>query len=1161
LPHSSLFPPDPADPPVPAPIGRAQAEQLRASDPEVSAFVSAHAGTGKTKLLVDRLLRLMLKGADPARILCLTFTKAAAAEMAIRLQRRLGDFVSMDDAALDVALKGLLITPTQDNRALARALFVRVLDLPGGMRIGTIHAFCQSLLHRFPLEAQISPHFRVVEDADARAALDRAREASLPAVPPAHVADLAGLVSADGFAALVSALEHHRERLQHALAMPAEWLQAAMRRAAGISAPSEAALIQQAVAWPLEPGLRAHLTHARLHASKACAEKAGRMLAWLGMPPALRAEHWQEWVNELFRQDGEAQSLRNFCNDKLDELHGDIRPACAAEQARVAAVLDDMRALRVVAASAALLRLAAPILAAYSQAKSRAGLMDYDDLIRRSLGLLSDDNAAWVKFKLDGGIDHLLLDEVQDSASAQWDITDQLSGDFFVGEGARGALRRTVFAVGDVKQSIYSFQGAQPQEFASRRIATQARVHAAGQEWREAVLDVSFRSTEPVLEVVDAVFANPLAARGVRGEEALSHTPCRAGQAGSVELWPLAPRPEQPDMAPWTIPEHNHPARSAPEDLVRHLAAWIRDQIRDGRMLESASRPWRAGDILVLVRRRGDFDRGLVRELKKLGVPVAGLDRMKLTEQPAVRDLLALCGALLLPQDSLTLAEMLVSPLGGLSDESLMHLAAGREGDLWACLRQRADERPDWRAAHDFFATLLARVDYTSPYALLAEALGQLGGRARLFARLGPEAAEPVDELLAAALHHAGQHAPSLQGFLHWLELAGSEVKREAEAAGDAVRIMTVHGAKGLEAPVVILPDTVAQPPDDERLHWTADPQSGAPLFLWAPNKAFRCTAVEALRATAAGARAEEYNRLLYVALTRARDHLLFGGGPPRGEVAEASWYALVAEGLRLAGATPGDHPWGTALCLAQPRTAPPDTQAGPAAAAAGPIPAWAGTAPLWQPQPLGAEPALPRPLSPSRPEGIDLGPVPPARSPLLRVPAGGRTGAPPNAASRGLLAHTLLQHLPDLPADQRHAAAQRFAATLLPGEAADIAAKLMHILTDPATAPLFGPNSRAEQALSGVVAGQVISGRADRLAILPDHVLVADYKTARLPPATPQAVPLLYLRQLSAYRAVLQTLYPGRPVRCVLIWTELPAAMPIPPDLLDMHAPRERAA
>ncbi len=1129
---------------------RAEMEQRLAGDPTVSAAVAAHAGAGKTKLLIDRLLRLMLsRDGDPARIVCLTFTKAAAAEMAIRLQRRLGTFVAMDDEALSATLKELQITPDSEALQRAREMFARVLDLPGGMRINTIHAFCQSLLRRFPLEAHISPHFRVVEDADARAALDAAREAVLPAIPQADIDALAGLVSADGFAALVGVLERHRDRLRPALALPQEALLAAFRRAAGATARSEAELIDAAADWPDARSLRGVLMRVKAHASPAVADKAGRMLGWLDLPHTLRVEYWANWLEELFRQDGEPQALRNFCNDKLHGMHPDIRDACASEQARVQAVLDQMRALRCADASAALLRLAAPILRDYAAAKERAGLVDYDDLIRRTLALLSDGGAAWVKFKLDGGIDHLLLDEVQDTAAEQWAVTDALTEDFFAGEGARAETLRTVFAVGDTKQSIYSFQGADPALFGEWRDRTERRVLQAGAVWRSAVLDVSFRSTAPVLALVDAVFAAPQAAGGVVEGGTLRHHANRAGQAGSVTLWPLAPRPEQVAPEPWTVPQQNHPARSAPEDLVRHLAAWISRQVSGGVMLASAGRPMHAGDVLVLVRRRGDFDRALVRELKKLSVPVAGLDRMMLTEQPAVQDLLALCAALLLPQDDLTLAEMLVSPLGGLTDDSLMQLAATRTGTLWDALRRRAAERPDWQAAHDFFAALLGRVDFAAPYAVLAEALGPLGGRARLFARLGPEAAEPVDELLAAALHYAALHPPSLQGFLHWLDLAGAEVKREADAAGDTVRIMTVHGAKGLEAPLVILPDTVALPPDDARIHWTRDAQSGVKLPLWAPNKHFRCDAVDRLRAEAAALRTEEYNRLLYVALTRARDHLLICGWEPRGEVPETSWYSLVAAGMRRAGASARDHEWGASLRLECPQTAAPEPQRPRAEAKAALLPNWAGEPPLWQAAALPAEPALPRPLAPSRPDGARLGAVPAARSPLRRP-------APEGAISRGQLVHTLLQYLPGLPEAQRLPAATAYARATHPADAAMLATQVLAVLNAPELARLFGPGSRAEQSLTGVVAGQVVTGRVDRLAILPDEILVADYKTGRAPPASAAASPVLYVRQLAAYRAVLRLLYPGRPVRCALIWTEAPSAMVIPDALLDRHAP-----
>jgi ATP-dependent helicase/nuclease subunit A len=1125
----------------------AGAAQLAASDPRVSAFVSAHAGTGKTKLLVDRVLRLMLAGADPARILCLTYTKAAAAEMAIRLQQRLGRWVTLDDAALEAQLAELDVAPGASGRA--RELFARVLDLPGGMRIGTIHAFCQSLLKRFPLEARISPHFQLVETADARAALDQAREAMLPLADMAGLASLAGLINAEGFAALAARLEAERDRLGAALSLSPPELEAAFARVAGVSFPDEAQLVAASMVWPEEAALRGVLGIVAEGGSDSIRPKGARMLEWLSLPADLRAEHFGIWVEEFFRGDGEPRGLGVFANKKLAEKHPHIVPVCAAEQARIGAVLDQMRAQRLAAASVALLRVAAPIVGFYATAQERRAQLDYDDLIGRSFGLLSDEavGTAWVLYKLDGGLDHLLLDEVQDTAPTQWNIADRLTADFFTGEGAReeAGLARTVFAVGDRKQSIYSFQGAEPEEFDRWRTVFGGRVERAGLGWRRVELKTSFRSTEPVLALVDAVFGGAEAEAGVcaAGEPPLHHIAHRVGQAGRVELWPLAPRPEPSAHVPWTIPRQNQAQISAPQTLVNELARWIAHEIASTRL--------RAGDILVLVRRRGAFASALVRALKARGVAVAGLDRMVLTEQPAVQDLLSLCEALLLPQDDLSFSEMLVSPLGGLTDDSLMELAAQRAGSVWDALRGRAEERPDWQAAHAFFSALLRRVDYAPPYALLSECLGPLGGRARLFARLGPEAAEPVDELLGAALLHAAGHPPSLQGFLHWLRLSAAEVKREAEAAGDSVRIMTVHGSKGLEAPLVILPDTTSLPPEERGFCWAKDEQTGADLPLWQPNKDFRCNAVEVLRAAQAEKRAQEYNRLLYVALTRACDRLLICGWQTAREQ-EGSWYQLVERGMQALEAEADDfRAWpGQALVFEAEQaglgTAPPSTieETVPA------LPAWAGQAPYWRPTKLAPEPALPRPLAPSRPEGIDFGPVPAARSPLALA-------ARPDRFGRGLAMHALLQHLPGLPPDEWEEAAHSYAARPALGLAdpEQLAAEAIAILENPDLAPLFGPGSRAEQPVSGVVGAQVVSGQIDRLAILPDRVLIADYKTGR-PAQSADSVPVLYVRQMAAYRALLRQIYPSRRVDCTLIWTDGPRLMRLPDDLLDRHAP-----
>jgi ATP-dependent helicase/nuclease subunit A len=480
----------------------------------------------------------------------------------------------------------------------------------------------------------------------------------------------------------------------------------------------------------------------------------------------------------------------------------------------------------------------------------------------------------------------------------------------------------------------------------------------------------------------------------------------------------------------------------------------------------------------------------------------------------------------------------------------------GRTGSLRQALRERADERADWRAAEDFFATLLGRVDFCSPHALFTEALGHLGGRARIFARLGAEAEEPIAEFLQTALSYARLHPPSLQGFLHWLRRSGAEVKREQEEAGGAVRIMTVHGAKGLQAPLVILPDTTGLPPMDEAVHWAADGDAAIPVLV--PNAAFRGAAGERLRAAAVRRQMQEYNRQLYVALTRAQDRLVVCGWKGGKPVPDTSWYRLVEDGFgRLAEARreafdlwEGETVWlETARPVAGKTTQPDAGKTEPPA-----LPAWAGTAPDWRAPPLPEETGLPEPLAPSRPEGVELGHVPAAASPLAeREPGGARF-------QRGKLVHALLQHLPELPSARRPEVARAWLARpgqgIAAGQVDGLADEVLAILDHPDLAGLFGPGSQAEVPLTGVVDGRVIGGLVDRLAVSPERVLIADYKTNREQPATAAETPVLYLRQMAAYRAVLRAVFPGREVGCVLIWTRSARAVMLPAELLDVHAP-----
>ena len=1151
---------------------RADREQREASDPRVSAFVSASAGSGKTKLLTDRLLRLMLgsrdqEPADPRRIQCLTFTRAAAAEMSLRLQDRLGRWVTMDDAALGQALAELGAAPDEARLRRARALFALVLDLPGGMRIGTIHAFCQSLLRRFPLEAGISPHFQLIEEGEARLMLEEAREEVLAGAPPDSLAQIAEVQRAEGFGSLVAELDAQRDRMGWLLdKLPAQ-RRNALRRALGVSAASEEALMLGAVTWRGEAGrgegaMRAAVRLMLAHGSPAVKERAAGMEAWLRAAPEERVRRWEWWQSALLTTEEKPRAASAFAGKPLRERYPEIIEAVEAEQERVLALLDERRAVRLVEVSGALLDLAVPILRRYAERKRERGLLDYADMIGHTALLLRDPGAAWVLYKLDGGLDHLLLDEVQDTAPEQWRIAHVLTEEFFAGLGqAAEAPPRTFFAVGDPKQSIYSFQGADPEEFDRSHEQMARRVREAGQAWRDVPLDVSFRSTAPVLDLVDAVFADPVAAHGVTpADKKLRHYANRAGDAGRVELWPLQPRPAGRERAAWEVAERNEEQPSSQQALATELASWIKGKLSEGVLLPSQGRPLQPGDVLVLVQRRGTFAPALVRALKAAGVAVAGLDRLALSQQLAVQDLLALCDALLLPGDDLQLACVLTSPLGNLTDDSLMELALGRPGSLWEVLRLRAGERRVWADALRFLDALHARADFATPHALLAEALGPLGGRARLLRRLGPEAAEPIDELLTAALAYAGAHPPSLQGFVHWMRSSTEEVKREPEGPGGLVRVMTVHGAKGLQARLVILPDTVGEPARGDPFAWLRDPGAqGDDVPVWVPRVALRSERVRGALAREHEEDRAERNRLLYVALTRAQDRLVVCGWEPARPLASDSWHAMVRRGLerldaRVEPFTAITGDWsGERLVIESAQQRPVEPARLPEQAAEAPVPAWAGRAPDWRPAPLPAEARPPRPLTPSRPEGVDLGTVPQTLSPLLAEP-----GADP--FRHGRLVHALLQYLPDLPPAERKATARAFAGRpgfgLSKGEVRRVVEDALGVLAHPDLAALFGPGSRAEQPLTGVVGGAVVSGVADRVAVLPGEVLVADFKTDRDPPEHAEETPALYLGQLAAYQAVLAAAFPDRPVRCVLVWTRAGRVMPLPDDLLAAHRP-----
>ncbi|MEO1190705.1 MAG: double-strand break repair helicase AddA [Pseudomonadota bacterium] len=1130
----------------------ATALQRQALDPTATLWVEASAGSGKTKVLVDRCLRLLLDGTAPERLLCITYTKAAAAEMAGRLMQTLARWVALDQVQLEGALDGLLgrhPKPAESERA--RQLFALVLDTPGGLKVQTLHAFCQSVLSRFPLEAGVSPGFRALEERDAAALLAAARmDLVLEAERDQALQEaLSGLLVAEtelGLDSLTYLVSQERGALAPLLRDGR--LPVLIRLAEVFDIALEAtpeAIVTEGLADRVLPLRDLSLIAAGLSSGSPNEQRN----SWIpdalrDAEPAERLRLFPDYVRLFLANKGADRAPRKRLLTKgAKDAVPEALTAMEREAERLLALEVRATAAAALRATDAALQLIETLLAAYERRKRRAAALDYQDLLEKTDALLQRPGlAAWVLYKLDGGLDHLLIDEAQDTSPLQWRIVTRLTEEFYGGEGS-SQRPRTVFAVGDPKQSIYRFQGADPAGYQATAVHFAQAARDARQRFQTIALTHSFRSAPAVLQAVDAVFtaAEPL----TKGPYA-PHLPIRSQAGGLVQLRPRhLPETETQEPA-WTPPVVQAPPQSPAADLAEEvatlIAGWLEakdPQPGDPAWLAARGRPLQAGDILILVRRRDALFHLLARALERRGLPVAGVDRMLLTQQLAVQDLLALAQALLLPEDDLTLATVLKGPFCGLDEDSLFHLAHARSGSLWQALRDRHSEDPVWQQAYGELSSLRARLDFEPPFSLFAWILGAGGGRRRLAARLGEEVGDALDEFLALALAYEREEAPSLQGFLGWVQRSEVAVKRDLEAAGDKIRLMTVHGAKGLQAPVVLLPDSRAR--QTRRANSLIAPERG--LFIQAVPEQERLALLASLLAERQAENEAEERRLLYVAMTRAEDRLYLLGHKAK-HTKDEGWYGLLRDGMSRLCELPEveaeteEEAEDPLLTHETPQAGParPDRdEAGPAWRA-DPLPDWA-----WRPPQVEPEPA--RPLSPSRPSAEE----PPALSPLAGQLRPGLT--------RGRLVHRLLQLLPELPAQGRAAAAARFLAQpawgLSTALQTEIAEETLAVLSAPDAAPLFQPGSRAEVPIAGLVGKTRIAGQIDRLAVTEDALLLVDYKTNRPSPQRAEDVPQAYLRQLAAYRALLSGLYPDRPLRSFLLWTETARLMHITDEAL----------
>ncbi|QFU17934.1 double-strand break repair helicase AddA [Microvirga thermotolerans] len=1112
--------------------------QRRAADPRASAWVSANAGAGKTKVLTDRVVRLLLAGSPPGRILCLTFTKAAAANMAIRVFERLGRWVTMDDESLIAELTELEGSrPSREQVRLARTLFARAVETPGGLKIDTIHAFCERLLHLVPFEANVPARFAVLDESQSEEMLAQETanvlaDAASGACPELNEA--LALVSTEAAGETLAEALNAALRCKDFLHAPGglEAGLAQVRAALGLAPGEDLAAVERAM---LEDGLPPTEWPAiaqELMRGKKTDRKRGELLSRAALAET-REERLLHYLSVFLNKDGTKTRGSAFLTKDVDAA---LLQRMLDEQERLWRLDDRRKAARALERTTALFTLAAEIGARVERAKGRYGALDFQDLIDKTLALLSRHDAGWILYKLDRGIDHVLIDEAQDTNPEQWAILRRITEDFTAGHGARGRQVRTLFAVGDPKQSIYGFQGAAPQEFETSRQAWARKVAAAQLRFEDVRLTVSFRSARAVLAAVDATFALAEHYKGLSFEDAAVgtvHETARPHAPGLVELWPTETPAEEEEPEAWVLPVDSPEQHAPPVMVAKRIAKAVRAWTTRG---DERGRVWRAGDVLVLVRKRGPAFEAVIRALKEAGVPVAGADRLNIGEHIAVLDLVAAGRAALLPEDDLTLATALKSPLVGLDDDDLIRIAARRpdgESLLSALERQaRAGDKAALAALDALGAWRgLARVH--GPFGFFATLLGPMGGRAKLVARLGSEAGDAIDAFLCFAHQSEQAETPSLTVFLNRFESAAHTIKRDLDSTNDEVRVMTVHGAKGLEAPIVFLIDGCDVLGRDPPLLRLA--AAGGTVPVWAPGKSSDCRAMGEARDALHAKALEEHNRLLYVAMTRAKDRLVIAPYlTGRKDSPQEAWCEMVRRGWLHAnrGRELPEKPFAEPLALWADE---PVGLAGAAADVPAPAPA---EIPDWLRQAAQPEP---EPLPPIRPSS--------ALGAADRLTRPGDGPYAPEARLRGTLIHALLERLPSLPRERREPMARAYVkarAPRLPEELREaVVTHALGVIDHEAVSPLFGPGSRAEAPIAGRIEtpdGPVmVSGQIDRLAVLETEVLVADFKTTARPPRPGQAPPRSYVAQLALYRRLLQEIYPDKTVRAFLIWTSGP--------------------
>lgn len=1027
--------------------------------PTHSSWVSASAGSGKTKILTDRVLSLLLHGIGPEQILCLTFTKAAAAEMRSRVLNHMSSWQHMTHDELSKTLEDLLgDIPSADLVERATTLFPLMLEKLHSLKIQTIHSFAQNLLSQFPLEAGIDPHFTILDPLEGDRLFTQCVKRELKVIrleKPEWAREIA--------------LYHDQKSFEEKL-----------RAMMGIEPPTPSELYHF---FNLPQGIT----------------REERMKVFYeGMPNDDRPqegsrEHFAEYRKIFLTSDG---TIRKRLMKKAEAEKNPEKLARMEDEAeRVLAFENDLQALDYIAFSEILFQVTSRIQARYMRVKNQRRVLDYDDLIRKTKDLLNQpDVAPWILYKIDEAIAHILVDEAQDTNSAQWQIVEALYEDFFKGQQDQA---RSVFIVGDQKQSIYGFQGAEPAYFKNAGEKLQRATFEGQSGFQQVSLDKSYRSAPAILKAVDAVFNQARLKRSIGfDEEELTHHIHRTEAPGIVELWPLisAPRPQKSEG--WQLPEEETQQVDASDVLVETLTKKIKSCLEEGFLCDPL-RPVEPKDILILLRKRGKLMAKIVNALKLAHIPVAGADRLVLQDEVAVLDLLNIADFVLFPEDDVALANLLKSPFMGWSEDQLFDLCQNKKENLWASLDDRT-----------YLEDLCEFSKGCSVYDFYSHILFNEKGLEKLITRLGPECEEVVDAFLNLAITFENSETPSLQGFVLWMRSLSQELKRDTEEGRNQVRIMTIHGSKGLQAPLVFMAEITSTP--QQRLPLVVETEAGQ--ILPARPTISHEKMLEIKEQHQKDERAE-YDRLLYVAMTRAQDQLYMMGVQPSRKSAEGSWYddikiALEAEAQIFEPETPeyeGVKWEGLALRLADPVLVEMKSEA--------------------IEKPKKDDTLLPDWVVEVTNKNLRVSHLPLDRS----IAVGSRAK---HKIEEGIFLHKLCEILPMSPPEKHVEIAHTYlknSAFKDNSEMALLIDNLLTLVSSEETKWIFA-SGYSELPIKGEVDGETYDVRLDRLVIDRNRVAIIDYKLS-LPDDLGD-----YKAQLTLYKKLVSKLYPGQEIQTYLL-------------------------